>query len=170
MSSAMMMERTSMGVQGVGVPGLGTPSVGTPGVQGGLNYLVVPRCTLKFEKCTGGFKLTCVCEDKLSSSMVQNLCTMLTGGLCSYSVIQNGMTVCCYNMTMGLCKCETTESGVCITCTSGDQQCCQMIQACCDCLTTYVDCGCTCCVMLNNTPVCCGTSDASKSGVKKTGR
>jgi hypothetical protein len=31
-----------------------------------------------------------------------------------------------------------------------------MIQACCDCMSAMMEAGCTCCVMLNNTPVCCG--------------
>ena len=31
--------------------------------------------------------------------------------------------------------------------------------------------GCTCCVMMNNTPVCCGTSETTKTaGKAKTGR
>jgi hypothetical protein len=41
-----------------------------------------------------------------------------------------------------------------------------MIQACCDCLCTMMDAGCTCCVLLNSTPVCCGYSESSKSGSK----
>jgi hypothetical protein len=68
----------------------------------------------------------------------------------------NGMTVCCYNLTMGMCKCEMTKDGVCVTCQSGDQKCCDMIQACCDCTTCCMKAGCTCCLMINNTPVCCG--------------
>jgi hypothetical protein len=70
--------------------------------------------------------------------------------------MMNGMTVGYYNFTMGLCKCEMTEDGVCFTCTSGDIQCCRVIQACCDCLSSMLEAGCTCCVLLNNTPVCCG--------------
>jgi hypothetical protein len=31
-----------------------------------------------------------------------------------------------------------------------------MIQSCCDCMGTMLKAGCTCCLMLNNTPVCCG--------------
>jgi hypothetical protein len=29
-----------------------------------------------------------------------------------------------------------------------------------------VDGGCTCCVFMNNTPVCCGCSEPSKAGAK----
>jgi hypothetical protein len=70
--------------------------------------------------------------------------------------MMNGMMVCCCNLTMGMCKCETTKDGVCITCTSGDPKCCEMIQECCACMACMMKAGCTCCIMLNNTPVCCG--------------
>jgi hypothetical protein len=167
MSSAMMMERTGMGMPGMGVPTLGTPTVGTPtGVPVGANWMMVPRCTFKMEKCSGGMKVTCSCDDKLACSMVQNLCTMLAGGMCSCCVMMNGMTVCYCNFTMGICKYEMTDSGVCVTCTSGDQKCCEMIQACCDCLCCLMDQGCTCCFLVNNTPVCCGGCEPSKSSAK----
>jgi hypothetical protein len=168
----MMMERTGMGVPGMGVPGMGTPAVGAPtGTSPYANYLMVPRCTFKVEKCTGGVKITCRCDDKMACSMVQNLCSMLQGGMCSCCCTLNGMVVCCCNLTMGLCKCEMTEDGVCVTCTSGDSKCAEMLQACCDCLSGLMDAGCTCCLYLNNTPVCCGYTDASKSGSKsKSGK
>jgi hypothetical protein len=66
--------------------------------------------------------------------------------------MMNGMVVCTCNLTMGMCKCEMTKDGCCVTCTSGDQKCCDTIQGCCACLAS----GCTCCLMMNNTPVCCG--------------
>jgi hypothetical protein len=156
MLSTMMTERTGMAMPGMGVPGMGTP-MGTPtGMPTATNWLMVPRCTFKVEKCTGGMKITCSCEDKMACSMVQNLCTMLAGGMCSCCVMLNGMTVCCYNFTMAMCKCEMTKDGVCVTCTSGDSKCAEMVQACCDCLTTMLKSGCSCCLMMNNTPVCCG--------------
>jgi hypothetical protein len=31
-----------------------------------------------------------------------------------------------------------------------------MIQSCCDAMMTMMMCGCTCCISMNNTPVCCG--------------
>jgi hypothetical protein len=165
MSSTLMMERTGLGYPSLGLPGLGTPSLGAqPGVQPGINYLMVPRCQLKLEKCTGGLKITAICEDKVSCSMVQNLCTMLQGGLLSCCSLLNGLPVCTCNLSMGLCRCEPTESGVCITCTSGDSHCCEMIQACCDCQSTCLESGCSCCVLINSTPICCGTTEQSKSG------
>jgi len=163
MSSTMMMERTGTVVPGVGFPGYGTPTVATPTqMTPGTNWMMVPRCTFKVEKCTGGCKLTCVCDDKMACSMVQNLCTMLAGGMCSCCCTLNGMTCCVCNFTMGLCRFEMTDSGFCMTCTSGDQQCCEMIQACCDCLACCMDRGCTCCFMINSTPVCCGCTENCK--------
>ena len=99
---------------------------------------MVPRCTIKIEKCTGGMKITCTCDDKMACSMMQNLCTMLAGGMCTCCMMMNGMMVCCCNLTMGMCKCEMTDKGCCITCTSGDEKCCEMIQACCDCMSTLM--------------------------------
>jgi hypothetical protein len=162
MSTAMMLERTGMPGVSSASPGVGSP-VGFPTT----NWLMVPRCTFKVEKCSGGMKMVCVCDDKTAASMVQNLCSMLAGGMCSCCCMMNGMVVCCCNFTMGCCKVECTEQGVCVTCTSGDQSCCDMIQACCDCVCKMMECGCTCCVMMNNTPVCCGCCDSSKSAKSK---
>jgi hypothetical protein len=172
MSSTLMMERTGMGLPGMTMPGLGAPTLGAPtGVASTGGYLMVPRCHLKFEKCTGGLKLTCTCDDKMACSMLQNLCTMLAGGMCSCCVTLNGLTVCTCNLTMGLCRCEMTETGCTLTCTSGDQKCCEMIQACCDCLSTLLNAGGTCCLLMNNTPVACGcyetTSSMGKTPAKK---
>jgi hypothetical protein len=167
MSSAMLMERTSTTFPGMGMPSFGSPAVTSPaGVSGAANWMMVPRCTFKVEKCTGGFKVTCTCDDKLACSMVQNLCAMLAGGMCSCCVMYNGMTVCTYNLTMGMCRFENTDSGVCFTCTSGDAQCCAMIQSCCDCLGSMLEAGCTCCFMVNSTPVCCGASESGKHGMR----
>jgi hypothetical protein len=157
MSSTMMMERSGVAMPGLGYPGMTTSPVGTPTAV--PSAMMVPRCTFKVEKCTGGFKVYCVCDDKMACSMVQNLCTMLVGGMCSCCVMFNGMMVCCYNLTMGMCKCEMTPDGVCFTCTSGDPKCCEMIQSCCDTLSCMLESGCTCCFLMNNTPVCCGTFD-----------
>jgi hypothetical protein len=155
MSTAVMMERTSMGMPGMMTPGMGATGVGQmTGMP--VNWLMVPRCTYKVEKVQGGMKITCVCEDKTAASMVQNLCQMLQGGMCSCCCTMNGMMVYCCNLTMGMCKCDATKDGVVCTCTSGDAKCAEMISACCDCLTTLLKSGCSCCVMMNNTPVCCG--------------
>ena len=83
MSSTMMMERTGMGMPGMGVAGMGVPTMGGPAMTpASSGYVMVPRCTIKMEKCTGGMKITCICDDPMACSMMQNLCTMLAGGMC----------------------------------------------------------------------------------------
>ena len=171
MTSTMMVERTGMALPGMGMPSVGAPVMGqsTGGVTG-PNWVMVPRCTLKYERCQGGMKIVCSCDDPMACSMMQNLCTMLAGGMCSCSCTLNGMTVCTWNLTMGMCKCEMTDKGVCITCTSGDAKCCEMIQSCCDCMCSLLNAGCTCCVTMNNTPIacgCCETTGSMKSSSKK---
>ena len=157
MTSTMMMDRTTVGVQGVS----GVPTTTVPGVPPGTsNWLMVPRCTYRIEKCKDGLKIVCVCDDPTARSMMQNLCSALVGGLCTVACTLNGVTVCTCNLTMGLCRCELTPEGCCITCVSGDKACCDMIQACCDCLTCMCNAGCTCCVLLNGTPVSCGYSES----------
>ena len=157
MTGAMMMERTAMGMPGMAAPGMATPGMGAPtGMPAGPNFMMVPRGTIKMEKVSGGMKITCNCDDEMATSMVQNLCTMLAGGMCSCCMMMNGMMVCCCNLTMGMCKTEMTKKGVAVTCTSGDAKSCEMIQACCECMSTMLKDGCTCCMMMNNTPVCCG--------------
>ena len=47
------------------------------------NWCVLPRCEVEFEKCTGGFKIHCRCEDEVACGTLQNLCRMLCDGLCS---------------------------------------------------------------------------------------
>ena len=143
------------------MPGMSMPSMGT------MPSMMVPRCTMKMEKISEGMRITCSCEDKMARSMVQNLCTMLAGGMCSCCMMMNGMVVCTCNLTLGLCKCEMSKDGVVLTCTSGDPKCCEMIQACCECMRCMLEDGCTCCMMMNNTPVCCGCCDSSKTAKSK---
>ncbi|HMF11172.1 MAG TPA: hypothetical protein VKE94_02670, partial [Gemmataceae bacterium] len=107
MTSTMMVERTGMGYPGTGMPGYVAPTPTVPtGMPATAGYLMVPRCTLKFEKCSGGMKVTCSTDDKTACSMMQNLCTMLAGGACSCCCTWNGMTVYCCYFTMGQCKYE----------------------------------------------------------------
>ena len=124
--------------------------------------MMVPRCTFSIEKLSGGFQLTCVCDDKLACSMVQNLCTLLAGGLCSCCCTLNGITYCICNFTMGVCRLEMTDRGFRLICTSGDQSCSEMIQACADCLNCCMDHGCTCCLVINSTPVCVGITSSNR--------
>jgi hypothetical protein len=161
MTGTVMMERTAQGMP------MTTGQTTTPMTTG--NWLTVPRCTYKFEKCQGGMKMTCICDDPMARSMMQQLCMALTGGMCSAFCTMNGVTVCQCNFTMGMCKVEMTDTGVCITCTSGDTACCNMIQSCCDCLMCMCDSGCVCCVTMNGNPVCCGytESQSKKMTTKK---
>ncbi|MDR3638536.1 MAG: hypothetical protein P4L84_32325 [Isosphaeraceae bacterium] len=154
MSSAMMMDRAGLATPGMTTAGAGTMTA--PGsVPTGMNMMMVPRCTVRMEKCDGGMKIVCTCDDTMSAGMMQNLCTMLAGGMCSCCAVMNGMVACCCNLMMGMCRCEMMDNGVRITCTSGDKACCAMIQACCDNMTAMMKAGCICCVMLGNMPVCC---------------
>ena len=152
--ASTMMNPTAMGMSGTMPTGMAMPA---PGTAPTMNPMMVPRCTMKFEKCQGGMKITCTCDDQMSCGMLQNLCSMMQGSMCSCCCMMNGMMVCCCCLTMGMCKCEMTDKGVCVTCTSGDSKCGEMIQACCDCLSCMMNDGCTCCVMMNNIPICCGT-------------
>ncbi|NBO91307.1 MAG: hypothetical protein EBV06_03170 [Planctomycetia bacterium] len=150
--TTMMMDRTGM----TSTNPMMTPTNMPTQIPGVPNWMMTPRCTFKFEKCTAGMKMLCDCDDATARSMMQNLCTMLRGGTCSICCMMNGMMVCCCNLTMGMCKIEMTSQGFCLTCTSGDEVCCKMIQSCCDCLCTMMKAGCTGCFLMNNTPVCCG--------------
>src|SRR4051794_5356430 len=102
----MMMERTGMMDTGMGTNMGGTATAMPPRT----NWMMVPRCTFKMEKIAGGMKMTCMCDDKMACSMMQNLCKMLAGGMCSCVMMMNGMAVCTCNLTMGMCKCEMTEN------------------------------------------------------------
>ena len=106
--NTMMAERNVMGMTGMGMGMTGAAAAG----PSAANMMMVPRCKMTFEKCTGGMKMTCVCDDKVSAGMLQNLCTMMAGGMCSCCMMMNGMMVCCCNLTMGMCKCEPTDKGV----------------------------------------------------------
>lgn len=121
------------------------------------NICVVPRCELKFEKCTGGFRIRCKCPDEVSCATLQNLCRALCDGMCSCVCTWNGIQVCNFNLCCGHCQCENTSDGCCITCTSGDKACCEMLQACCECLRCCCESGCCCYVCFGGTPCCCGT-------------
>jgi hypothetical protein len=159
MSSAMLLERgpqvspgaTNFGFQAGAVP------VGAPA---GANICVLPRCDLRFEKCAGGLKIHCVCDDEVACATLQNLCKMVCDGLCSCCCTLNGIPCCQVNLCCGTCKCENTKKGCCITCTSGDKACCDMLQACCDCLSCCCDNGCCCYISFGNTCVCCGKTAA----------
>jgi hypothetical protein len=152
MKSMMSMDRNMMGMPSMSMPtqGMGMNS---------MNMMMIPRCMFKMEKMKDGMRMRCIAADEMAAAMMQNLCTMMSGGMVSFQMMMNGMTMMTCNMMMGMCKCEMTTEGICITCTSGDAQCCKMIQDCCQCMMTMMDNGCMCCMSMNNTPVCCGSCE-----------
>jgi hypothetical protein len=157
MASSTLLERSASAVAPFGGTTQGWQPTSYPaGSPASANWCVLPRCKVKFEKCTGGFKIHCKCEDEIACGTLQNLCRMLSDGLCSCNCTCNGISVCQCNLTCGICKCEYTKDGCCISCTSGDKACCDMIQACCNCLSTCCESGCCCYISFNNTPICCG--------------
>src|SRR2546426_511978 len=46
---------------------------------------------MTMKQCAGGLTITCTCDDTMSAAMLQNLCTMLAGGLCTCCMMMNGM-------------------------------------------------------------------------------
>jgi hypothetical protein len=152
MSSAIL-ERAPHGAPAHTHLSFGAPAPASPAA----GYCVVPRCTIKAEKCAGGMKLKCVCDDDVSCATLQNLCKMLCDGLCSCCCTLNGIAICQCNLACGICSCEYTKDGVCITCKSGDKACCDIIQACCACIEQCLESGCHCQVSFHSTPVCCGS-------------
>src|SRR6516225_8139936 len=99
-----LMERAGMSLTGMGTPamGMGPGMMGAAGTApAGMNMMMAPRCTMKMEKCTGGMKMTCTCDDAMAAGMLQNLCMMMAGGLCSCCMMMNGMVVCACNLMMG---------------------------------------------------------------------
>ena len=124
MSSAVLMERFSLGSPTSSGPAQSWQSSGFPATGPAGNWCVVPRCKVEFEKCTGGFKIHCKCEDELSCGTLQNLCRMLCDGCCSCYCTNNGVQCCQCTFANCHCKCEYTADGCTISCTSGDKQCC----------------------------------------------
>ncbi len=107
MSSAMMMMERGMSMPGMTTPGMSpqTP-VGMPAM------MMVPRCTIRMEKCAGGMKMVCTCDDEIACGAMQNLCKMLAGGMCSCCCTWNGMMMCQCNLCCANCQCEMTKDGL----------------------------------------------------------
>src|SRR4029077_19173571 len=90
MTGTMMMERPA-----TGMPGMGMGVAGMPAAAGTMapNMVMVPRCIMKVEKLKDGMKITCVCPDAAACAMMQNLCSMMAGGMVSCCCMMNGMMV-----------------------------------------------------------------------------
>ncbi len=163
MVNAMTMDRTSMmGVSGM--PMTGTP-MNYPTMPATMptvpNMMMVPRCTVRMEKCSTGVKIHCVCSEAMAVSMLQNLCAMQAGQMVGCYVTMNGQTVCCVNFCCCVCTVEKTADGVCINCTTGDATCCQVVQCCADCCCNCCVTGCVCCVTMGGMPICCGPCEST---------
>lgn len=159
MNSMMTMDRPAMPMTMPGLPMPGAPSM-MPGAgmmgMPGMNPMMVPQCTIKMERMDGGMCIACKCDDKMAADMMQSMAMMMPGAMCSCMMMMNGMPMMSCCMMMGATKCEMMDGGVKITCTSGDADCCKMIQACCDCMMAMMKAGCMCCVMMGGMPMCCG--------------
>jgi hypothetical protein len=147
------MKSTTMMDQMTSMPSMSNMMMAQPAK---MNMMMIPRCTFEMEKLKNGMMMRCVAGDEMAAAMMQNLCRMLAGGMMSCHLMMNGMMVLSCNMTMGMCKCEMTTDGICVTCISGDSACAKMMMQMCDCMTTMMEAGCTCCLCMNDTPVCCG--------------
>ena len=156
MATAVFTQRGSSPASTWGPAAAGAHQAAHPAGAPAINSWVLPRCTMKAEKCKGGMKLTCSCDDEVACGTLQNLCRALCDGMCSLTCTYNGIACCEFNLFCGMCKCEYTKDGCTITCMSGDKACCDMIQACCDCLAHCLAAGCCCYLSFGGTPCCCG--------------
>src|SRR5437868_5305748 len=69
--TSKLMERAGMIMPGMGTPAMGTGMMGSTGpMPAGMNMMMVPRCTMKMEKCSGGMKITCTSDDATSAGML----------------------------------------------------------------------------------------------------
>src|SRR3989304_3659846 len=83
MSSALLERGASAAAPFAGsIPGWQPGSI-PAGSPASANWCVLPRCSVEFEKCAGGCKIHCRCEDEVARGTLQNLCRMLADGLCS---------------------------------------------------------------------------------------
>lgn len=146
--AGMMMPGMNMGMPAMNMmQGMQMPSMMMPGMA--------CRCTMKMEMMDGGCKIDCCCQDEMSMTMMQKMCQMMEGGMCSMMCMKNGVCVCQCNMIMGDCKMTMTEKGMCMSWTGSDAKCCEMIQSCCKCMMDCMAAGCSCCFCMNGMPVCC---------------
>lgn len=120
------------------------------------------QCTLRFEKCKGGFKICCSACEQRQCADFQNLCRSLCDDNVTCRCTRDGIEICKFNLCSADCECDckATKDGCCITCTSVDATCCEMLQACCDCLTACCQSGCCCYICCGDTCCCCGTCAA----------
>jgi hypothetical protein len=135
------------------LPGMAPPQSGMSAAKPAT--LMVPRCTFEVEKCKGGMKVTCSCDDKVAFGMLATLCLMLQGGTAGFYGLLNGMTL-YYFQVLGSGKYEQGDGWVCFTFTSTEPGGIRMLQDTCDHLLSLLRSGLTCWLTMNNTAVCAG--------------
>src|SRR6476661_3681756 len=107
----LMLDKGMMGAAGSSMQAGPMPTA----VPMGMQMCMVPRCTMKMEKCKGGMKMTCTCEDEIAATTLQNMCKMMAGSMCSCCCMMNGMMMCQCNMCMCKCECADVKMGVSFT-------------------------------------------------------
>ena len=119
--------------------------------------LTQAQCTLQFEKCKGGFRIECCCDDAACCADLKALCESICDTCCSCCCTINGKQVCNIEICCDSCECKQIDNRCRITFTSKDNHCCQVLQKCCDCLEACCKAGCCCAISFGSTCVCCGT-------------
>lgn len=114
------------------------------------------RCEMRMERCEGGCKITCSCDNADDCCSLQAICEAMAGKMCCMTCSRDGEMIChCSMSCCGNCECKMTADGVCISCTSADCNCADLIQAMCDCIRRCQACGCECTLCFDEKAVCC---------------
>jgi hypothetical protein len=115
-------------------------------------------CEFSFEKCKGGFRITCGCDDSLECADMQGLCAAICERNCSICCVRDGIEICNFNLSCCQCLCDNTKDGCCISCCNN--KCCDMLQAICDCLQCCCENSCCCYVCFGDKCCCFGGCSA----------
>ena len=115
-------------------------------------------CELSFEKCKGGFRVNCCCDDSTECAELHDLCEAICDSECSCCCLRDEKQICSFNLCCSQCKCESTQDGCCITCTNA--KCCAMLEAICDCIECCCENGCCCYICFGQKCCCFGGCNA----------
>ena len=118
------------------------------------------QCTLRFEKCKGGFRIHCCCDDQTECPEFQTLCQALCDGNMLCCCMHNGNPIGSINLCCGECECDCASDGCCVTCTGCDKNRCKILRACCDFLEICCKNGGCCNICFSDTCCCSGTCAA----------
>src|SRR5436305_4696711 len=67
-------------------------------------------CELSFEKCRGGFRIHCCCDDAMECDDLQCLCEAICECNCSCCCVRDENQICNINLC-DHCTCENTKDG-----------------------------------------------------------